>query len=229
MARYILASRTIWSIEEFLRRRADLPGEWLVLTSKSDLTPQLIDSFAPRFVFFPHWSSFVPNEILTACECVCFHMSDVPFGRGGSPLQNLVSRGFKETKLTALRMTEQFDAGPVYTKRPLDLSGNATEIFRRAAVITMDLVEWIVASEPKPIEQSGEPTFFARRTPAQSEMPADGSSGSLYDHIRMLDAENYPRAFADYGNWRMEFSHASIEGGTVVANVKFSNLSKVRE
>ncbi len=25
-------------------------------------------------------------------ECVCFHMTDVPYGRGGSPLQNLIIR-----------------------------------------------------------------------------------------------------------------------------------------
>lgn len=230
MTRYVLASRTAWPIDEFLRRRAKLPGEWITVTDKVDLSGQFLDAFAPRYVFFPHWSSIVPKAILESHECVCFHMTDVPFGRGGSPLQNLICRGFKETKLTALRMTEQLDSGPVYHKRPLHLSGSADEIFRRAASTIMDVVEWMVANEPSPAAQSGEPTVFQRRRPEQSEIPLSGANELLYDHIRMLDAEGYPRAFAEVGDWRMEFTGASIDSEAVTAKVKFSKSpSKVRE
>ena len=34
----------------------------------------------------------------------------------------------------------------------------------------------------------------------------------LYDHIRMLDAEEYPRAFVDIGAYRVEFQSAKISG-----------------
>ncbi len=37
------------------------------------------------------------------------HMTDVPYGRGGSPLQNLIARGHTSTKLTAMRMTAEVD------------------------------------------------------------------------------------------------------------------------
>jgi methionyl-tRNA formyltransferase len=69
---------------------------------------------APRYVFFAHWSWKIPRAVYEAHECVIFHMTDVPFGRGGSPLQNLISRGIYETKLSALRCVEEMDAGPVY-------------------------------------------------------------------------------------------------------------------
>lgn len=220
MTRYILASRTVWPIDEFLRRRNKLSGEWLLMTSEADLTIDVLQRFEPRYVFFPHWSSIVPKAILDTHECVCFHMTDVPFGRGGSPLQNLVSRGIKETKLTALRMTEQLDAGPIYAKHSLDLSGSADEIFRRAATISLDIIAWMIAHEPLPIEQTGEPTFFPRRKPEQSAIPMGGSLESLYDHIRMLDAEGYPHAFAEIGDWRAEFTGASLEGDAVTAKVK---------
>jgi len=55
-------------------------------------------------------------------------MTYMPYGRGGSPLQNLIVRGYRHTKLTALRMVEEFDAGPVYLKEDLCLEGNAEEI-----------------------------------------------------------------------------------------------------
>jgi methionyl-tRNA formyltransferase len=224
MTRYVFASRTASPIDEFLRRRDKLPGQWITVTNKSDLTLDFLRAFAPRYVFFPHWSSIVPKSILDAYECVCFHMTDVPFGRGGSPLQNLVSRGMRETKLSALRMTEHLDAGPVYIKYPLDLSGSADDIFGRAASTTLDIVEWMVANEPSPVAQSGEPTVFSRRKPEQSAIPVSGTTESLYDHIRMLDAEGYPLAFAELGDWRMEFTGASLDGATVSAKVRFSKL-----
>ena len=49
-------------------------------------------------------------------------MTDVPFGRGGSPLQNLISRGIYETKISAFRCVAEMDAGPVYPKRPFSLA-----------------------------------------------------------------------------------------------------------
>ena len=49
-------------------------------------------------------------------------MTDVPYGRGGSPLQHLILAGHRETKVSALRMVEAFDAGPVYLKAPMDLT-----------------------------------------------------------------------------------------------------------
>jgi methionyl-tRNA formyltransferase len=222
MIRYIFASRTPWPIEEFLRRRGGLSGEWVTVSDKSDLNEDFLRVFAPRYLFFAHWSSIVPKSILDSHECVCFHMTDVPYGRGGSPLQNLISRGVKQTRLSALRMIEQLDAGPVYAKRPLELHGSAEEIFRRAAVATLDIIEWIIANEPSPVAQSGDPTVFPRRKREQSAIPTSGTAEALYDHIRMLDAEGYPNAFADLGEWRMEFTNASIEGDEVAAKVKFT-------
>ena len=109
---YIVATTRRWNVEEFARRVPDFPGRWLLVTDPGSLNVELVRSLAPRYVFFPHWSWRVPDGILAAAECVCFHMTDVPFGRGGSPLQNLIARGHAETKLSALRMVSELDAGP---------------------------------------------------------------------------------------------------------------------
>ncbi len=86
-------------------------------------------------------------EILKEIECVCFHMTDVPYGRGGSPLQNLIVRGHRETRLTALRMTSELDAGPVYLKRNLSLEGGAEEIYLRASALSAEMIQQIVRDE----------------------------------------------------------------------------------
>lgn len=60
---------------------------------------------------------------------------------------------------------------------------------------------------------------FARRTPEMSELPRDGSLAQVYDHIRMLDADTYPRAFVRHGTFRLVLERATLEDGRVVAQV----------
>ena len=67
-------------------------------------------------------------------------MTDLPFGRGGSPLQNLIERGIYETKLSALRCCKELDGGDIYLKRPLSLWGTAEEIYLRAAELTKEMM-----------------------------------------------------------------------------------------
>jgi len=223
--KYLLASSRMWAIDAFLRNRADFSGQWAVITTATDLS-SAAQSQKPRFTFFPHWSFIVPDAILAATECVCFHMADVPYGRGGSPLQNLICRGHKETVLTALKMTDELDAGPVYFKRALSLEGTAEQIFARAAELTMEMIGEIVRDEPTPTPQTGEATFFQRRKPEQSLVPPEADLAGLYDHIRMLDAEGYPHAFIDHGCWRAHFTGAKIAGDAVEARVRFEIKNK---
>ena len=89
------------------------PGVWRFVSGRQELTADLVNRLSPRYVFFLHWSWKVPTDIVENYECVCFHMTDVPFGRGGTPLQNLILLGHRRTKLTAFRMVEALDAGPV--------------------------------------------------------------------------------------------------------------------
>ena len=46
-------------------------------------------------------------------------MTDLPYGRGGSPLQNLIVRGHKHTMISAIKCVKELDAGPIYLKKPL--------------------------------------------------------------------------------------------------------------
>ena len=219
---YLVATTNSWNIDAFHRHTPDLPGHWHLITEPEQLSAALLEQLKPAFVFFPHWSWKVPESITTNYPCVCFHMTDLPFGRGGSPLQNLISRGYRQTMLTALRMTAELDAGPIYAKQELDLSGTAQQIFERAAALVYLLVRRILTEHPEPQPQVGQPEFFQRRTPAQSRLPEQGSAEQLYDFIRMLDAEGYPTAFLDYGNWRLEFNTAECPAtGEVQAKVRF--------
>ena len=223
---YLVATLKRWNVEEFARRVPDLPGRWLLVTDPTTLDADLVRSLGPRYIFFPHWSWTVPDDVLAAAECVCFHMTDVPYGRGGSPLQNLIVRGHTETKVSALRMVSELDAGPVYMKRDLSLEGAAHEVYVRCAGAVFDMMEEIVVEQPRPVPQSGTPVVFSRRHPEESRLPHGGSPRAIYDHIRMLDAEGYPRAFLDHGDFRLEFRDARLEGDRIEARATIFTADK---
>jgi len=219
--RYVIASCKEWHRDGFEQIKSEVPGEWSWVSGQGELEAELTRS-TPRYIFFLHWNWLVPESIWSKFECVCFHMTDVPYGRGGSPLQNLIVAGHSETQLTALRMVREMDAGPVYAKLPLALTGRAEEIYVRAGQLSLELVRWIVDQQPIPVAQRGEPVIFRRRTPDQSQLPDTGTMTKLFDHIRMLDAPSYPPAFIELGDYRIEFSHANIrEDGTLEANAVF--------
>lgn len=221
-ARYVVATLKSWNVAAFERHHATLPGRWDLIVRREDLNLDNLRQIAPRYVFLPHWSWRVPDAIFEAFECVCFHMTDVPYGRGGSPLQNLILRGNHVTMLSALRMVRDLDAGPIYLKQPLSLAGPAKAILERAADIIFDMIVEIVRTEPEPQPQIGVPVIFQRRQPEQSRLPKEGSSESIYDFIRMLDAEGYPHAFVDWGKLRLCLTEAKLEGDRLTAKVSFS-------
>lgn len=219
---YIVATIKEWQVEQFERTCPTLKGNWSLITEQEQLTLSNLRKIKPKYIFFPHWSWIVPSEILNEFTCICFHMTDVPYGRGGSPLQNLIVRGHQETKLSALKMTTELDAGPVYLKAPLSLKGSAQEIFERSAVLTFDIIASIAKLEPEPIAQTGEISHFVRRTPEQSKIQGNENISTLFDLIRMLDAKSYPKAFLHYGNYTLTFEKAILSDDNVSANVTFN-------
>ncbi len=195
---------------------------WVVhrIRDANELTLATLDEFAPHWVLFPHWSYRIPAEIHERYHCVIFHETDVPYGRGGSPVQNLIARGHTETVMTAMECVDEMDAGPVYMKRPLSLFGTAEEILLRAADLIAEMSIELLEVQPDPVPQRGDATVFTRRRPSQSRLTGDEALVDVYDKIRMLDADGYPHAFLEIGDLRLEFTRASLRPGEVVADVR---------
>ena len=216
---YIVASSKQWHQEGFSRFSSGKDNQvWRYVSTGDELRSCLLE-VVPRYIFFLHWNWIVPAAVLEANECVCFHMTDVPYGRGGSPLQNLILRGKTETTVTALRMTEELDAGPVYVKKPMVLNGRAEEIYLRAGQLCWKMIDLIIKTEPVPQPQTGEVKLFFRRKPEQSVLPETGGLKDMHNFIRMLDAPTYPLAFLEHGDYRLEFSQADLTKNEIHACV----------
>ena len=195
-------------------------SEAIFLSAKGDVSLEKLTALQPDWVFFPHWSYIIPAEVYENFRCVIFHMTDLPFGRGGSPLQNLIARGIYETKLSAIRCVKELDAGEVYKKVPLSLWGTAEEIYLRAAELTKEIIVDLVLHPVEPFSQSGEIVNFQRRKQSDGNVELCGSLNQVFDYIRMLDADTYPKAFLETEKFRLEFSRASLRENEILADVK---------
>jgi methionyl-tRNA formyltransferase len=222
----IICGKQSWSMKAFNNMRLNSSNTWHFISTEQELDLTQIQAIDPRYIFFLHWSWRVPDEIINQYECVCFHMTDVPYGRGGSPLQNLIMRGHQTTKLTALRMTQEFDAGPVYMKEDLSLGGSAEEVYIRATQLSLSMIERIVTVELMPVPQTGDATVFKRRKPSESEILELDSLEKLHDFIRMLDAEGYPKAFIEHNGFRFEFNRSALYSDRIVADVVITPIQK---
>lgn len=192
------------------------------ITKPTLLTQEAVAKINPEWIFVPHWSHLIPESIWGKWPTVIFHMTDLPYGRGGSPLQNLIKRGHTSTMITALRCGSGLDTGDIYLKQPLDLHGSAEEIFLRADELIENMIEKIVYEEPKAVPQLGDPVKFKRRTPAQSNLSLcqEGALADWYDQIRMLDAAGYPHAFLEVHGMRLEFRRVSQRSDGLYADVR---------
>jgi methionyl-tRNA formyltransferase len=219
---FVVASEKKWHYPLFEKLRLQFPGfRWYLINTKESLTIDYLNEIGPVKIFFPHWSYIIPVEVYMKYECIVFHMTDLPYGRGGSPLQNLIVRGHKKTKVSALRVEDGIDTGPIYLKKDLNLDGSAQEIFLRCSDIIGEMIAEIITKDPKPEEQQGEVVLFKRRKPEQSSLEDVSDIDALYDFIRMLDAEGYPNAFFQTENFRFEFYNASLTNDkTLTASVR---------
>ncbi len=191
-----------------------------LISKKEELSLDLLKSLNPQYIFFPHWSYIIPSEIYENYNCIVFHMTDLPYGRGGSPLQNLILRGHKNTKISAIKVVEELDAGDIYLKKDLDLEGSAGEIYERAANVVVEMIKIIIETNPTPQPQHGKITKFKRRNPNESKIEDIADIATLHNFVRMLDAPNYPNAFIEKGNFRFEFTDSQIgNDGSLTAKV----------
>ncbi len=225
----VLVSSRPWNSEMATRLEDRTGCCFIMLTKPEELTQETLEGLRPQYVFFPHWSYHIPENVFNQFECVIFHMTDLPYGRGGSPLQNLIARGIYETKISALRCVEEMDAGPIYLKKPFSLNGSAEEIYLRASEVIEDMIAEILEKSPEPMPQDGVPTGFKRRKPEDGDLAAAQTLEQAFDLIRMLDAEGYPNAFLNVGPFKIEFARASRKTGQVVADVRISLADNLKE
>jgi methionyl-tRNA formyltransferase len=134
------------------------------------------------------------------------HASDLPEGRGWSPLVWTVLEGKTSLVLSLIEATDPVDSGRVFAKFRCRLAGADLwqDLNAKLAGLLIRCLNHIVdhpGSRPK--VQRGRQTWYRRRTPADSRLDARRSLASQFDLLRVCDPERFP-AFFDFRGQRFE-------------------------
>ena len=130
---------------------------------------------------------------------IVVHASDLPKGKGFSPLQWQVMEGASSIILTLFEVVKEVDAGPYYLKRSLDLTG--TELYdelrcKLATKIIEMCNEYVDNIKTLPsIPQTGSETFYRRRSVDDDMLDIEKSILQQINHLRIADNENFPLWF----------------------------------
>lgn len=131
------------------------------------------------------------------------HGSDLPRGRGFSPIPWQVLEGSNRIPLVLFEAEETLDSGPIYFRDVLELDG--TELLDEIRDKTWRGIEGLIRrflGDPgsvAPVPQQGEPSFYPRRTDKDDEIDPQKTIAEQFDHLRIVDNERYPAWFTYRG------------------------------
>jgi methionyl-tRNA formyltransferase len=181
-----------------------------------------IHKIKPKIIFFIHWSEIIKKPIYEKYLCIQFHCTNLPQGRGGSPIQNQILQGIKKTKLSAFKITKKIDSGPICLKENFSLAGSASEILFRLELKSINMIKKIVKMKKIIfLEQIGKVSNFIRRKKKQSKIDIKKFKNieKLYDFLRMLDSFSYPNAYFEANKFQFKFNNVKYSKNKILANV----------
>lgn len=228
MNKYIVASTLDWYQAVPKPSIYDSP-QFIRVASQDEFNSLDLETLSPEFIFFIHWNWIVPKNIFLKYRCIVFHTAPLPYGRGGSPIQNLILNKHVEAPVNAIEMVEELDGGAIYASKSISLSGTVEQIFSRVALVVVELIKIIISDCPIPQKQVGLPVYFKRLSRKDNVLSGNDDIRKIYDKIRMVDGLNYPKAFIDLGQNKIEFTDAKVVGDTVVAKAVFKNNDTINE
>lgn len=129
------------------------------------------------------------------------HASALPQGRGMSPHVWQILQGADRFPVTLLNAEDALDSGDIWNQIELRFDGTELhdEIDRKLFDAEVQLMSWALLNcdRERPRKQIGEPSYFRRRTPADSEIDPTHPLTESFDLLRVADPERYP-AFFEY-------------------------------
>ncbi len=130
---------------------------------------------------------------------IVIHASDLPKGKGFSPLQWQIREGNKSIVLTLFEAVKDVDAGDIYSKVKLNFTGTEllTDLRKKMALKIVEMCQNYLLnfSEIQPKPQTGEETFYRRLNAKDDELDVNKTIFELMDQLRSSDFEKYPPYF----------------------------------
>jgi len=230
----LVSKKTVYSTLLFKKLNSRSNENWFFVTENSyfynlniSITQNLEIKDNITKIFFFHWNYIVPKSVYNYFECINLHTSNLPDGKGGSPLQNQILDDIVISKVNALKMSNDgLDAGPIYCSQEISLQGNLSDIWYIISQISFNLISKIIDENIVPVEQpKGEFINYKRRKDNILPLESAYDLRRIYDFIRMLDDDNYPSANLIIGKYKLNFNRANFNGEKIHADVIIEKLN----
>ena len=130
---------------------------------------------------------------------IVVHESDLPRGKGWSPVSWQILEGKNKIPITLFEANEEIDAGHIYAKKHMNLDGSELieEIRHKQGKTTQSLILEFIDNFPRneAEEQKGVESFYPRRCPEDSQLDPNKNLKEQFNLLRICDNERYPAFF----------------------------------
>ena len=135
------------------------------------------------------------------------HESDLPEGRGMSPLTWQILKGKKKVFFSLIEASSKIDNGLIYYKKEIKIPKHILfdELKKLQLNKNLELITKFIRfynkynKAPRGKKQKGRVTTFKKRSPKDSKIKINKSVLSQFDLLRSVDDKNYPAFFYIYG------------------------------
>ena len=132
------------------------------------------------------------------------HESNLPRGKGWAPLFWQILEGKDKIPIILFEASEKADEGNIFIKDNIIFEGHElhNEIRKKQAKKTVELCLRFLNEYEKigSKKQKGEPTFYKKRTSADSELDINKTLKEQFNLLRIVNNENFPAFFYHKGN-----------------------------
>lgn len=158
-----------------------------------------------EIVFILSYHQLIPVETLQKNRHnIVVHASDLPQGKGWAPMFGQILEGKREIVFTLFEAGSGVDDGVWYLKERLSLTGFELhdELRHKQAETTLQICKKFLTAYPdiQAHEQSGDETFYTKRSPKNGQLDLDCSIREQFDLLRICSNEAYPAFFEIEGH-----------------------------
>jgi methionyl-tRNA formyltransferase len=131
---------------------------------------------------------------------IVIHSSALPKGKGWAPMFWQILEGENQIPFTMFEASNGVDNGDIYMQKNLQLTGYELneELREKQANFTIEMCLEFLENYDElqvPTPQTGEESFYQKRTSKDSELDIHKSIKEQFNLLRIVDNENYPAFF----------------------------------
>lgn len=153
-----------------------------------------------EILFVLGYTKLIPKKFYCNCKLpVVIHESNLPMGRGFSPIQWQILAGINKIKVCLIELSERFDSGDIiYTT---NIQFKETDLYddirKKQSQATFRLVYRLLKNYPKYKKkpQEGKISYFKKRTKKDSRIDINKSIKEQFNLLRINNNESWPSYF----------------------------------